>query len=66
MKKIISSSVLGLIVWAGITVTSVRGQGSFSMQLVADNDFAVFGGTATGVNDLLYQNNDAWPQQISS
>ena len=36
------------------------------MQLVADNDFAVFGGTATGVSDLLYQNNDAWPQQITS
>ena len=40
--------------------------GSFSMQLVADNDFAVFGGTATSVTSLLYQNDKTWPTQIST
>jgi hypothetical protein len=62
MKLKIADIFLGLLAAAG--VTGAQGQTSFSMQLVADNDFAVFGGTATGINDLLYQNNDTWSQQI--
>ncbi len=32
--------------------------------MVADNDFAIFTGTAAGVNNLLYQNNKSWMDQI--
>jgi len=56
-------AVLGV---AGSCATSVWGQSSFSMQIVADNDFAVFGGTSSGINDLLYQNDASWPDQISN
>jgi hypothetical protein len=66
MKIKIANLTFAFALLAGTVVTSVQGQGSFSMQLVADNDFAVFGGTTTGVSDLLYQNNASWPQQISS
>jgi hypothetical protein len=36
----------------------------FTISMVADNDFAIFGGTATGINNLLYQNNADWYNQI--
>lgn len=36
----------------------------FSISMLGDNDFAIFGGTATGINDILYQNNAIWPAQI--
>jgi hypothetical protein len=39
---------------------------SFSMEIVADNDFAVFAGTSSGVTELLYQNDNSWPDQISN
>jgi hypothetical protein len=38
----------------------------FSISMVGDNDFAIFGGTATGINHILYQNNVTWMSQISS
>lgn len=37
---------------------------AFSIRIVGDNDFAIFGGTATGINTLLYQNNMIWMDQI--
>ena len=37
----------------------------FSISMVADNDFAIFGGTATSINNVLYQNNVVWNSQIS-
>jgi hypothetical protein len=55
-------AILGASVLVG--VSGARGQ-SFSMQIVADNDFAVFGGTATSINDLIYQNDFSWTDQIS-
>ena len=33
---------------------------------MADNDFAVFTGTTSGVTRLIYQNNVGWPSQISA
>lgn len=36
----------------------------FNISMVADNDFAIFSGTSTGINNLLYQNNVSWPTQI--
>lgn len=37
---------------------------ALNIQLVVDNDFALFSGTSTSVNTLLYQNNNTWPQQL--
>lgn len=34
--------------------------------MVGDNDFAIFSGTATGINNLLYQNNAIWMSQIDN
>jgi hypothetical protein len=38
----------------------------FSISMVADNDFAIFSGTSTSINNLLYQNDDVWPSQITA
>jgi hypothetical protein len=46
-------------------VTGASG-GTISMQIIADNDFAVFSGTDTSVTSLLYQNNVAWPDQLTN
>lgn len=37
---------------------------AFSISMIGDNDFAIFGGTATGINNILYQNNKVWMDQI--
>lgn len=60
--KSFSVTVIGMALCACLTVA--RGQ-SFSIQIIADNDFAVFGGTDSGVNDLLYQNDVSWPDQLN-
>lgn len=39
---------------------------AFTISMVADNDFAIFGGTSTGINDVVYQNGVVWNSQISS
>ncbi len=36
---------------------------ALNIQIVVDNDFALFSGTNTGVNTLLYQNNVVWNSQ---
>ena len=36
------------------------------IQIVCDNDFAVFTGTASSVDRLVYQNNVAWMDQIAN
>jgi hypothetical protein len=64
MKKIIDISLFFAAFIAFATVA--RGQQSFSIQIIADNDFAVFGGTATSVKDLIYQNDYSWPDQLSN
>ncbi len=56
-------AVLGAALSAGATVA--HGQ-SFSMEIVADNDFAVFAGTSSSVTELLYQNDYSWPDQINN
>ena len=39
---------------------------TFEMSIVADNDFAVFSGNATNINNILYQNNVGWKTQIGN
>lgn len=37
---------------------------AFSISILGDNDFAIFSGTDTGINNVLYQNNVVWMDQI--
>lgn len=37
---------------------------AFSISILGDNDFAIFSGTETGINNILYQNNVVWMDQI--
>lgn len=53
-------------VFLGLMSVGAANASPFSIKMVADNDFAIFGGTATGINNLLYQNNVSWPTQIST
>jgi len=39
---------------------------SFNMQIVVDNDFAVFGGTSSSISELLYQNPVSWYTQVAN
>ncbi|MBU6183364.1 MAG: putative Ig domain-containing protein [Verrucomicrobia bacterium] len=36
----------------------------FTLQIVADDDFALFAGNATEITRVVYQNEDGWDQQI--
>ncbi len=53
-------------VFFGLMSVGAANASPFSIKMVADNDFAIFGGTVAGVNDLLYQNNNVWWDQIST
>jgi len=60
MKK---RSLLSAIVLS-LGLISAGSANAFSISMLGDNDFAIFGGTATGINDILYQNNVTWQLQI--
>lgn len=62
MKK---RSLLSAIV-VSLGLISAGSANAFSISMVGDNDFAIFGGTDTGINDILYQNNVTWQLQIPS
>jgi len=64
MKKIIDKPLYFAVFLA--LAGLARGQQSFSIQIIADNDFAVFGGTSNSVNDLIYQNDVSWPDQLNN
>lgn len=52
--------ILVLFSWAAPVVLA-----QVTIQIVADNDFAVFAGTASSVTRLIYQNNYDWGSQIN-
>lgn len=60
MKKILASLILAT---AALGSTNAN---AFSISMVGDNDFAIFSGTSTGINHILYQNNTVWMTQIST
>jgi hypothetical protein len=62
MKK---NSLLSAIA-VSLGLISAGSANAFTISMVADNDFAIFGGTATGINDILYQNGVVWNSQISN
>jgi hypothetical protein len=55
-----------LVTLAAACIPGAHAATLYTIQIVADNDFAVFAGTDTSVTRLIYQNNDAWPTQISA
>jgi hypothetical protein len=66
MKKSLRFAFPAMVaVFAGVNCAH-GGPISYGIQLVADNDFAVFAGTADSVSSLIYQNNVAWPTQIAA
>ncbi len=60
-KSIISAVALSL----GLLTAGAANAVPFNISIVADNDFAIFGGTSTSINDVLYQNGVVWNSQIS-
>jgi hypothetical protein len=50
----------------GLLTASAVNATPFSISMVADNDFAIFSGTQTSINSILYQNHKQWGQQISA
>jgi hypothetical protein len=67
MKKLFfkTSRFLAIAALLLACATAARGD-SFSMQIVADNDFAVFGGTSNSITSLIYQNDYSWPDQLNN
>lgn len=61
-SSLFSAAVLSL----GLLTASAANATPFTIKMVADNDFAIFSGTASSINNLLYQNNVRWDQQINA
>ena len=59
MKKIALATLL-------VGLMSISSAKAFLIEIVADNDFAIFSGNSTSINHLLYQNDVLWTDQISS
>jgi hypothetical protein len=62
MTKRFSLHCLALTLGA-TQVLSVGSAKALNIKIVVDNDFAIFSGTSTSINTLLYQNNDDWGSQ---
>lgn len=59
MKKAVLATMV-----AGLVSMNSANAASFTIEMIADNDFAIFSGTNSGINNLLYQNNHSWYQQL--
>jgi hypothetical protein len=67
MMKNIKKSVSALGLLFGLSVTAHAALiTEFEMELVVDNDFAVFSGNSSGVSAILYQNDVVWNTQASA
>jgi hypothetical protein len=51
---------------AGMLSIGAGSVSAFTIEMVADNDYAIFGGTSSSITSLLYQNNVDWPNQIAN
>ena len=60
MKKLLSSLILATAALGSVNANA------FSISMVGDNDYAIFSGTSTGINNLLYQNNVNWYAQVAN
>lgn len=59
-RKLIAPLLIGLMTTASAFATP------FTIEMVADNDFAIFSGTETSINNLLYQNDVRWSSQVKA
>jgi len=59
-----NSTLIAFLV--GILSTGSASAGPFSIKMLADNDFAIFSGTSTSVDALLYQNDVSWTAQVGA
>ena len=59
MKKI----ALATLLIGTMTISSAQ---AFLIEIVVDNDFAIFSGNSTTINNLLYQNDVSWEDQITT
>lgn len=64
MKKITLTAFFSLFI--GFLSIGSASATPFSISMVADNDFAIFSGTSSSINNLLYQNGVDWPNQINA
>ncbi|GGY78368.1 hypothetical protein GCM10011613_23760 [Cellvibrio zantedeschiae] len=62
MKK--NTFIQAIALSAGLITAGAASAVPFTISMVADNDFAIFGGTSTSINNVLYQNNKVWMDQI--
>ncbi|MCX5951453.1 MAG: hypothetical protein NT158_09965 [Cyanobacteria bacterium] len=69
-SSLFSTRYLGRFIWPCFAVSLAATQSlsagsakALNIQIVVDNDFALFSGSSAGVNTLLYQNNDIWNSQ---
>jgi hypothetical protein len=59
------------LIWAGLGLAlasvplSLMPARALNIQIIADNDFALFSGTSSSVNTILFQNNVDWYNQLS-
>lgn len=60
MKK--RTLLSALLVSLGLA--SAGAANAFTISMIGDNDFAIFSGTDSGINHVLYQNNVSWMAQI--
>ena len=58
------AAIVHLAAVSGLMVGSA--EASVVMQIICDNDFALYAGTATGVTRKVYENNASWPQQVAN
>jgi hypothetical protein len=62
VRQYFKCSAVIAMMFAGVSGAS----GSpISMQIIADNDFAVFAGTVNSVTSLIYQNDVGWEAQLA-
>jgi PEP-CTERM motif len=58
MKKILKS-IIAPVVFATTTVSNAQ-----TVQLIADNDYALFAGTVSSIDRLIYNNSVVWNNQL--
>lgn len=63
VSRFLQRATLGLATLSAV-LAPLRAQ--TTIQIVADNDFAVFAGTTTSITRLIYQNGVGWSQQIAA
>lgn len=67
MKKIASLFIFtAALISASHAANAAIINSEFRMKIAVDNDFAVFSGTDSNIDELLYQNNVSWYDQVDN